>query len=148
VPEPELALVLNPSMQAVGMTIGNDMSSRDIEGANPLYLPQAKVYTASCALGPVIALQPLTEWPQLSIRLRIERQGADVFSGETDTSMIHRSLEELVSYLGRSAQFPNGAVLLTGTGIVPPVSFNLQAGDQITIGIEGIGELVNEVRVV
>lgn len=148
VPEPELALVLNPAMEVVGMTIGNDMSSRDIEGANPLYLPQAKVYTASCALGPAIALQPLTGWPQVTIDLRIERQGEEVFSGKTDTSLIHRSLEELVSYLGRSARFANGAVLLTGTGIVPPVSFHLQAQDRITIAIDGIGELVNEVRVV
>ena len=148
VPEPELALVLNPAMEVVGMTIGNDMSSRDIEGANPLYLPQAKVYTASCALGPAIALQPLKEWPQVSIRLRIERAGQEVFSGQTDTSMIHRSLGDLTAYLGRSSYFPLGAVLLTGTGIVPPGSFTLQAGDQVTISIDLIGELINAVRVV
>ena len=130
------------------MTIGNDMSSRDIEGANPLYLPQAKVYTASCALGPAIALQPLKEWPQVSIRLRIERAGQEVFSGQTDTSMIHRSLGDLTAYLGRSSYFAQGAVLLTGTGIVPPGSFTLQAGDQVTISIDLIGELINTVRVV
>lgn len=148
VPEPELALVLNPRMEVVGMTIGNDMSSRDIEGANPLYLPQAKVYTASCALGPAISLLPLVEWPQVRIGVKIERNGRVVFFGDTDTSFIHRSLGDLVAYLGRSASFPYGAVLLTGTGIVPPGEFTLQAGDQVTIQIEQIGELVNVVQVV
>lgn len=148
VPEPELALVLNPALEVVGMTAGNDMSSRDIEGANPLYLPQAKVYTASCALGPAVALQPMTEWPQVSIRLQIQRQGKEVFSGQTDTSMIQRRLDELVAFLGRSASFPYGAVLLTGTGIVPPESFNLWAGDRITVTIDQVGELVNDVSVV
>jgi 2-dehydro-3-deoxy-D-arabinonate dehydratase len=148
VPEPELALVLNPGLEVVGMTIGNDMSSRDLEGANPLYLPQAKVYTASCALGPVISLQPLAEWPRLQIGVKIERGGREVFSGETDTSSLHRSLSDLVAYLGRSSQFPYGAVLLTGTGIVPPGEFTLQAGDQVSIQIEQIGELVNVVQVV
>ena len=148
VPEPELALVLNPALEVVGMTIGNDMSSRDIEGANPLYLPQAKVYTASCALGPAIALQPLTEWPQVSIRMNIQRKGEEVFSGQTDTSMIQRRLDELVAYLGRSASFSYGAVLLTGTGVVPPETFTLQEGDEVRIAIDGIGELINAVRVV
>jgi 2-dehydro-3-deoxy-D-arabinonate dehydratase len=148
VPEPELALVLNPALEVVGMTVGNDMSSRDIEGANPLYLPQAKVYTASCALGPAVVLQAITEWPQVSIRLQIKRKGEEVFSGHTDTSMIQRRLDELVAYLGRSASFTYGAVLLTGTGIVPPETFTLEAGDQISIAIDPIGELVNEVKVV
>lgn len=148
VPEPELALVLNPALEVVGMTIGNDMSSRDIEGANPLYLPQAKIYTASCALGPIISLQPLVDFPQVGIRLRIERNGREVFSGQTDTTMLQRSLKELVAYLGRSASFPFGVVLLTGTGIIPPESFTLQAGDRITISIDQIGELVNTVKVV
>jgi 2-dehydro-3-deoxy-D-arabinonate dehydratase len=148
VPEPELALVLNPALEVVGMTAGNDMSSRDIEGANPLYLPQAKVYIASCALGPAISLQPLTEWPQVSIHLDIRRNGEPIFAGQTDTAMIQRRLDELVAYLGRSASFPFGAVLLTGTGIVPPETFTLQAGDKITISIDQVGELVNEVKVV
>jgi 2-dehydro-3-deoxy-D-arabinonate dehydratase len=148
VPEPELALVLNPALEVVGMMVGNDMSSRDIEGANPLYLPQAKVYTASCALGPAVALQPMTEWPQVSIRLHIQRKGKEVFSGQTDTSMIQRRLDELVAFLGRSASFPYGAVLLTGTGIVPPESFTLRAGDRVTVTIDQVGELVNDVSVV
>jgi 2-dehydro-3-deoxy-D-arabinonate dehydratase len=148
VPEPELALVLNPALEVVGMTAGNDMSSRDIEGANPLYLPQAKMYIASCALGPAIALQPLTEWPQVCIRLEIRRNAEAIFAGQTDTALIQRRLEELVAYLGRSASFPFGAVLLTGTGIVPPETLTLQAGDKITITIDQVGELVNEVKVV
>jgi 2-dehydro-3-deoxy-D-arabinonate dehydratase len=148
VPEPELALVLNPRLEVVGITIGNDMSSRDIEGANPLYLPQAKVYTASCALGPAISLLPLVDWPQVGIGMKIERDGRVVFFGDTDTSFLHRSLGDLVAYLGRSASFPDGAVLLTGTGIVPPGEFTLQAEDQVTIRIEQIGELVNVVQVV
>lgn len=148
VPEPELALVLNPKMEVVGMTIGNDMSSRDIEGANPLYLPQAKVYTASCALGPAITLQPLEEWPQVQIGLTIERGGREIFAGKTDTSFLHRSLRDLIAYLERSSSFPYGAVLLTGTGIVPPGEFTLQAGDVVSIQIEQIGELVNVVKVV
>jgi 2-dehydro-3-deoxy-D-arabinonate dehydratase len=148
VPEPELTLVLNPALEVVGMTIGNDMSSRDIEGANPLYLPQAKIYTASCALGPAIALQFMLEWPQVNIHLHIYRNGEEVFSGRTDTSLIQRRLDELVSYLGRSASFPYGAALLTGTGIVPPGSFTLQAGDQVAISIDGIGQLTNTVMVV
>jgi 2-dehydro-3-deoxy-D-arabinonate dehydratase len=148
VPEPELALVLNPALEVVGMTVGNDMSSRDIEGANPLYLPQAKVYTAACALGPAVALGEMNAWPRVSIQLHILREGAEVFAGQTDTSMIQRRLDELVAYLGRSTSFPYGAVLLTGTGIVPPETFTLQAGDEVKIAIEGIGELVNEVKVV
>ncbi|MEW5872225.1 MAG: fumarylacetoacetate hydrolase family protein [Chloroflexota bacterium] len=148
VPEPELALVLNPALEVVGMTIGNDMSSRDIEGANPLYLPQAKIYTASCALGPAIALQFMLEWPQVNIYLHIQRDGEQVFSGQTNTALIQRRLDELVSCLGRSASFPDGAALLTGTGIVPPDSFTLQAGDQVAISIDGIGQLTNTVRVV
>lgn len=148
VPEPELTLVLNPALEVVGMTIGNDMSSRDIEGANPLYLPQAKIYTASCALGPAIALQFMMEWPRVKIRLQILRNGEEVFSGQTDTALIQRRLDELVSYLGRSSSFPYGVALMTGTGIVPPSSFTLQAGDQVTIAINGIGRMANEVKVV
>ena len=149
VPEPELALVLNSALEIVGYTIGNDMSSRDIEGENPLYLPQAKIYTRSCALGPRIVLQPIQgSWPQLTIRLSIERQETEVFAGSSHTRLIRRRPDELVEYLGRCLAFPNGAVLLTGTGIVPPESFTLAAGDRITIAIDGAGELTNYVTVV
>jgi 2-dehydro-3-deoxy-D-arabinonate dehydratase len=146
VPEPELAVVANPAMQVVGYTIGNDMSSRDIEGENPLYLPQAKIYTRSCALGPRIVLHSAQdEWPAVSIRIRIERGGAEVFSGGSHTGLIRRKPTELLEYLGRCLSFPNGAVLLTGTGVVPPETFTLAAGDRITIAIDGAGELTNEV---
>ncbi|MBX3064350.1 MAG: fumarylacetoacetate hydrolase family protein [Anaerolineae bacterium] len=149
VPEPELVIVLNARMEVVGFTIGNDVSSRDIEGENPLYLPQAKVYEAACAVGPRIWLQPgATVWPQLKIELQIEREGKTVFSGETSTASIHRTLSDLVEYLGRCKRFPNGAFLFTGTGIVPPDNFTLQAGDVTRIRIDPIGELVNTVRVI
>jgi 2-dehydro-3-deoxy-D-arabinonate dehydratase len=149
VPEPELALVANPHLEIVGYTIGNDMSSRDIEGENPLYLPQAKIYTRSCALGPYLVLQPFhAAWPQVAIRISILRGGEEVFSGATSTKLIRRTPAELVDYLGRCLAFPHGAVLLTGTGVVPPESFTLAAGDQITIGIDGAGELTNHVTTV
>lgn len=148
VPEPELAVLLNPALEVVGFSIGNDLSSRDIEGANPLYLPQAKIYTASCALGPLVELTSQPEWPQKSIRIWIERNNEVVFRDETHTERIHRSLADLVGYLGRSNEYPNGAILLTGTGIVPPVEFGLQAGDLVQIEIEGIGRLSNPVRTV
>ncbi len=144
VPEPELALVLNSRGQIVGYTIGNDMSSRDLEGENLLYLPQAKIYDRSCALGSAIVVG-VTEsvartW---TIRLRLERAGAVVFAGETSVGQIKRSFDELAAYLFRSQKFPHGAVLLTGTGIVPPDECSLQSGDQIHIEINGIGELSN-----
>ena len=145
VPEPELAVVLNPALEVVGFTIGNDLSSRDIEGANPLYLPQAKTYTASCALGPQIALSARKDWPQAAIGLQIERQGQVIFAGKTHTNQIQRSLNDLVEYLGRSSRFPNGVILLTGTGIIPPAEFSLQAGDAVSIEIEGIGVLRNPI---
>jgi 2-dehydro-3-deoxy-D-arabinonate dehydratase len=149
VPEPELALVVNPAMQIVGYTIGNDMSSRDIEGENPLYLPQAKIYTRSCALGPRIVLLPNQEtWPSVSIHMRIRRQGQEMFSGSSHTRQIRRHPAELVEHLGRCLAFPSGAVLLTGTGVVPPESFSLAAGDQITIAIDGAGELTNHVIII
>ena len=149
VPEPELALVVNPALEIVGVTIGNDMSSRDIEGENPLYLPQAKIYTRSCALGPAIALGRIHgAWPATRIALHIQRAGASVFSGETHTDKIRRRPDELVEYLGRALAFPDGAVLLTGTGIVPPDSFTLAAGDQVEIQIDAVGALVNTVTVV
>ena len=147
VPEPELALVLNPRMQIVGYTVGNDVSSRDIEGENPLYLPQAKIYRHSCALGPVITLgDENVDNHKRIIRLTILRDGAPVFQGDTSTAEIHRSLAELVGYLGRYNDFPCGAVLLTGTGIVPPDDFTLQDKDEVLIEIEGFGLLCNSVR--
>jgi 2-dehydro-3-deoxy-D-arabinonate dehydratase len=149
VPEPELAVVLNARMEVVGFTVGNDMSSRDIEGENPLYLPQAKVYDRSCALGPRIWLRPgVTEWPQVDIAITIERDGASVFSGETSSAQLHRTLADLVGYLGRAKRFEHGAVLLTGTGIVPPDEFTLEANDVVTITIDPIGTLQNRVSVV
>ncbi|HEX5689267.1 MAG TPA: fumarylacetoacetate hydrolase family protein, partial [Roseiflexaceae bacterium] len=146
VPEPELALVINPALELVGFTVGNDMSSRDIEGENPLYLPQAKMYGGCCALGPVIALRDSIADPSnLTIRLQILRGGAEIFAGEISTSKIVRSYDELIGYLGRDNLFPDGAVLLTGTGIVPPDNTTLEAGDETVITIEGIGELRNTV---
>lgn len=145
VPEPELGLVLNSAMEMVGFTIGNDMSSRDIEGANPLYLPQAKVYTASCGLGPGILLAPSDEWLETTISISIERNGEEVFGGSIETSQIKRSLKELVEYLGRSNTFPNGVILLTGTGVVPDADFTLNVDDVVKVTIDGIGTLQNRV---
>lgn len=149
VPEPELALVLNSRGKMVGYTVGNDMSSRDIEGENLLYLPQAKIYTGSCALGPWIQLgateAAAREW---KIKIEIRRNGKPVFAGETPVGQIKRRFEELAGYLFRSQVFPHGAVLLTGTGIVPPETFTLQERDEIGIEITGIGRLRNTVTVV
>ncbi|MBN1582846.1 MAG: fumarylacetoacetate hydrolase family protein [Anaerolineae bacterium] len=146
VPEPELALVLNPKMEIVGYTVGNDMSSRDIEGENPLYLPQAKVYRHSCALGPAIVLADDVKAQDLAIHLDVVRGGEVVFAGDTNTAKIHRDLSELAGWLGRNADFPYGAVLLTGTGIVPGDEFTLQDGDEVSISIAGIGVLSNTVK--
>jgi len=144
VPEPELTVVFAPDMQVVGYTVGNDMSSRDIEGANPLYLPQAKIYTGSCALGPAITLLPdLDLQPGATIGLRIERAGAAVFVGETSTREMKRTVAELGGYLGRYNAFPAGVFLMTGTGLVPPDDFTLQPGDDVQITISGIGMLRN-----
>ncbi|MFN8447765.1 MAG: fumarylacetoacetate hydrolase family protein [Anaerolineae bacterium] len=149
VPEPELVVVLNARMEVVGFTIGNDMSSRDIEGENPLYLPQAKVYERACAVGPRVWLQPgAAAFPELGIDLKIERGGQVVFSGQTSTAALHRKLMELVEYLGRCKRYPRGAYLFTGTGVVPPDTFTLAEGDVIRIRIDPIGELVNTVCVV
>lgn len=149
VPEPELAFVLNSRGHIVGYTIGNDMSSRDIEGENLLYLPQAKIYERSCALGPFVTVGANeAEARKWQITLDIQRECAPVFHGETSVGQIKRSFAELVEYLFRSQKFPNGAVLLTGTGIVPPDGFTLAAGDVVQIGISGIGVLENPVTTV
>jgi 2-dehydro-3-deoxy-D-arabinonate dehydratase len=146
VPEPELALVLSPTLDLVGFTVGNDMSARDIEGENPLYLPQAKVYDGCCALGPAIALaSSLAKPDELEIRLEIERGGAVSFSGTTSTARMARRYEELIGWLGRDNVFPDGVVMLTGTGVVPPDDFSLAAGDVVRITIEGVGTLENPV---
>ena len=146
VPEPELALVLNSRGKVAGLTIGNDMSSRDIEGENLLYLPQAKIYNRSCALGPWITLGATEDvarnWP---VSIKIRRGGKSVFEGQTFVGKLKRGFEELAGYLFRSQVFPNGAVLLTGTGIVPPETFTLEAGDVVEIEIQGIGVLQNPV---
>jgi 2-dehydro-3-deoxy-D-arabinonate dehydratase len=140
---------MNSSGTIVGFTIGNDMSSRDIEGENLLYLPQAKIYTASCTVGPWIVVghteDDVRQW---SIQLEIHRAGKAVFAGETRAGQIKRPFTELVDYLFRSQAFPHGAVLLTGAGIVPPDSFTLEAGDSVRITISGIGTLENPVAVV
>jgi len=146
VPEPELALVLSPSLELVGYTIGNDMSARDIEGENPLYLPQAKMYDACCALGPSIAASASIPNPrELTIRLEIERLGARVFEGETSTARMARRFQELIAWLGRDNLFPDGVILLTGTGVVPPDDFTLLDGDLVRITVDGVGVLENPV---
>jgi 2-dehydro-3-deoxy-D-arabinonate dehydratase len=146
VPEPELALVVSPTLDIVGYTIGNDMSSRDIEGENPLYLPQAKFYDGSCAVGPVVLLAGFMPGPEVvTIKLTITRSGKVAFEGSTSLSTMKRSLKELVLWLGRETTFPDGVVLLTGTGVVPPDDFTLAVGDEVAIEIAGIGRLVNTV---
>ena len=146
VPEPELAIVLNSRLKMVGYTIGNDMSSRDIEGANPLYLPQAKVYDACCALGPWITLATaMPSIDEVGIRLVVRRAGDTAFEGSTSVSQMARKLGDLVDWLGRDNAFPHGAFLLTGTGIVPTEAFTLAPGDEIQISIDGIGTLTNHV---
>jgi 2-dehydro-3-deoxy-D-arabinonate dehydratase len=146
VPEPELALVVNSRMELVGFTIGNDMSSRDIEGRNPLYLPQAKVYDACCGLGPVITLAADMPSPeQISIKLEIKRGGKTAFEGNTSAGQMARTFDDLLSWLARDNSFPTGVILLTGTGIVPPDHFTLEPDDVVTISIAEIGELTNSI---
>ena len=143
-PEPELVILVDAGMEPVGFTAGNDVSSRSIEGENPLYLPQAKVYERSCALGPCIVAWADVALPA-EIRLSVTRGGSTVFEGETSTAAIHRRLEDLVDWLGRAMRFERGCFLMTGTGIVPPESFSLEAGDEVSITIAGIGVLRNRV---
>jgi len=146
VPEPELAAVLNYAGEVAGYTICNDMSSRTIEGQNPLYLPQAKIYLGGCAIGPWI--RPAWEIPDpydLTIELTISRDGRIAWQGKSSTSGLRRRIPELSSYLFREDDFPAGAILSTGTSLVPDLPFTLQPADQVTIGISGIGELTNPV---
>jgi 2-dehydro-3-deoxy-D-arabinonate dehydratase len=146
VPEPELTLVLSPKLRIVGYTVGNDVSARDIEGENPLYLPQAKVYDACCALGPVVTLAPaMPPIASVQIQLVVERGGQPLVRESTSLSRMARTLDELVDWLGRENRFPDGVFLLTGTGIVPPDEFSLLPGDLVKITIDGIGTLTNSV---
>ena len=146
VPEPELTLVVSSSGKIVGYTAGNDMSSRSIEGENPLYLPQAKTYDASAAVGPCIFVTDKPIPTDTLIQLQILRGGKSVFEGEVAIDQIKRKLEELVSYLYRETSFPYGCLVMTGTGIVPSSDFTLKSGDEIRITIQHIGTLVNTVQ--
>ena len=147
VAEPELALVVNAGGEVVGVSICNDVSSRSIEGENPLYLPQAKVYSGACALGP--GIRPIWEIADvlaLDISLVVRRGGVVAWQGRTSTAMLHRSIDDLVEHLRRSMLFPDGAVLSTGTGIVPELTFSLEPGDVAEVEIQDIGTLRNDVR--
>lgn len=146
VPEPELTLVVNSRKQLIGFTVGNDMSSRDIEGENPLYLPQAKVYNDCCGLGPCITLSSgMPDSAEIGIGLKINRGGETVFEGNTSTAQLARTFEDLIGYLGRDNSFPRGVFLLTGTGVVPDNDFTLLPGDVVDISIDGIGTLTNPI---
>ena len=146
VPEPEVTLVLNPQLKIVGLTIGNDMSSRDIEGENPLYLPQAKCYDQCAGLGPWITLHNELPPPrEIMIHLKIERGEQTVFDQQISADQMARSFEDLVGWLGRDNSFPAGAFLMTGTGIVPTNDFTLLAGDVVHISVSGVGTLSNPI---
>jgi len=144
VPEPEMTLVLNAYGDIVGYTAGNDLSSRSIEGENPLYLPQAKIYTGGCALGPGLELLTDPDWAAIPITLTIERHGTAVFAGQTSTAQMKRSVRELATYLFRELAFPAGVFLMTGTGLVPPDGFTLAAGDRVRVqvGTQGLENAV------
>ena len=143
VPEPELTLCINSRGEIIGYTVGNDLSCRDIEGENPLYLPQAKCFKLCAALGPAILIQNEAPTPATRIHLQIDRAGTVAFEGETTVSQLKRTPAELAGFLFRDNTFPSGTFLMTGTGIVPGDEFTLQSGDIISITIEGIGTLVN-----
>jgi 2-dehydro-3-deoxy-D-arabinonate dehydratase len=145
VPEPELTLLISSGGKITGYTCGNDMSSRDIEGENPLYLPQAKTYDGSCAIGPCILISDAPPEPTTSIAIRILRGGSEAFAGATTVSQIKRELPSLVEFLYRETSFPSGCLLMTGTGVIPPDAFTLAVGDEIEITIDGIGTLNNTV---
>lgn len=147
VPEPELTLFINSIGEIQGYTVGNDMSSRSIEGDNPLYLPQAKVYDRSAALGPCLLVTNEPVSKETKIQLTIKRNAQNVFEGSIQINKIKRSFEELAEYLFRESTFPTGCFLMTGTGIVPPDDFTLQQGDEVNISIDGIGTLTNKVSV-
>jgi 2-dehydro-3-deoxy-D-arabinonate dehydratase len=144
VPEPEVTLVINRHGEIVGFTAGNDVSSRDIEGENPLYLPQAKIYNRSCALGPGIRLADAASLTDVPIKVSIARDGKTVFEGDTSSAQMKRTFQELAKYLGMELDFPRGVLLMTGTGIVPGDDFNLQSGDLVTIKVDTL-ILENEV---
>ncbi len=144
VPEPELTLLINRAGEIVGYTAGNDVSCRDIEGENPLYLPQAKIYDGACALGPGVVIASVDRMRSLPIRMTIERGGEIAFRGETSTAKLKRSLEEMVAWLTRELSFPEGVFLMTGTGLVPPDEFSLEKGDRVRIHV---GALTLENRV-
>lgn len=145
VPEPELTLVVTTSGKIIGYTIGNDMSSRSIEGENPLYLPQAKTYDACAAVGPCIYLTDTPLDPGTKISLQIKRNNVTVFTDSIALNQMKRSIQELVSFVYRECSFPHGCLMMTGTGIVPGSNFTLQSKDEIIISIDGIGTLVNTV---
>jgi len=150
VPEPEMTLVISSAGKVVGVTAGNDVCSRSIEGENPLYLPQGKIYDGCCALGPAIRLvgdgtEDAVDPANLAVRLRVARGGAVAFEAETSTARMKRAPQELADWLFRELTFPEGALMMTGTGIVPPDEFTLKRGDQVTITIEGVGTLANPV---
>ena len=145
-PEPEIALVCNSFGEIVGVTICNDVSSRSIEGENPLYLPQAKVYAGSCALGPgFVPIDQIPDIYNLEISVAVKRDGEVIWDGVTSTKEMHRTFEDLVKYLFLQMTFPQGVILSTGTGLVPSMSFNLSTEDEVTVGIERIGTLFNKV---
>ncbi|MHB0957357.1 MAG: fumarylacetoacetate hydrolase family protein [Pirellulaceae bacterium] len=146
VPEPELTLVLNSHLQLVGFTIGNDVSSRDIEGENPLYLPQAKIFDACCGLGPCITLpESMPPEQDITIEMLVRRDEQIAFKDATSAGKMARSFDNLISWLARENSFPNGVFLLTGTGIVPEADFSLQEGDVVEITVSGVGTLINPV---
>ena len=145
VPEPELTLLISPNGKIIGYTAGNDLSCRDIEGENPLYLPQAKTFDGCAAVGPAICVIDSSIAKETAISIVIDRAGATVFEDATDLSQLKRSPETLVEYLFRECSFPHGCLLMTGTGLVPPDDFTLHAGDRVSITIDGVGTLTNQI---